>query len=596
MFKLKKIYIDSWRKLHKLKLNIGNRITLISGQNGVGKSNLLSLLSSGSGTKGIKSPYLLRSNFQPEFDQYFYIYPEELQNDYSIHLEYEYIKDKESLIFYKNLRLKNDVESKRGIRIIPSTNKYNDNYKTRVEAVNILKKSTNIGADARVPIPTIFLSISRSNPLKESQAEASPMKNLPNEYLDKYRTWYNSVLNNSIDISSNEISEIKKELISSKSYYLPINATPPLSQSVGQDNLSCIISALLNFYILSKIDSSYDGGILCIDEIDVSLHPDAQQRLINLLDRLSKELKLQIIISSHSLVVIKEIVKRYEKSKNDYSVGYLCNINRPYFKEVVNYDSIKRDLFSSTSLSRPKVKIYFEDEEGQKTFNLLIDAVKLLINDKIEGFEKYENLLSNISQTVQIEITLGCDSLLRLPEKDLYFTSVLIILDGDASCTNEEKFNWSDVTKELTFPNLTYILSNHGSNRMKQNILCLPTKFCPEFYLYRIVDFYLQNEDDFDDFWRQLEHIENLRLNTPQFVNEHIHINNNDFINKNNDDIKKLIKNKFTNIYDFVDQSNILYYHYKNPQHRIELTTFLDNLNEKLSYLLNKIRGQQYQD
>lgn len=335
---------------------------------------------------------------------------------------------------------------------------------------------------------------------------------------------------------------------------------------------------------------------MCIDEIDVSLHPDAQQRLINLLDRLSKELKLQIIISSHSLVVIKEIVKRYEKSKNDYSVGYLCNINRPYFKEVVNYDSIKRDLFSSTSLSRPKVKIYFEDEEGQKTFNLLIDAVKLLINDKIEGFEKYENLLSNISQTVQIEITLGCDSLLRLPEKDLYFTSVLIILDGDASCTNEEKFNWSDVTKELTFPNLIYILSNHGSNRMKQNILCLPTKFCPEFYLYRIVDFYLQNEDDFDDFWRQLEHIENLRLNTPQFVNEHIHINNNDFINKNNDDIKKLIKNKFTNIYDFVDQSNILYYHYKNPQHRIELTTFLDNLNEKLSYLLNKIRGQQYQD
>lgn len=588
MYKLKKIHISSWRKLHNLELEIGNRITLISGQNGVGKSNLLSLLSSGSGTKGIKSPYLLRSNFQPEFDQYFYIYENEMQNNYSIHLEYEYKNEQESLTFYKNLRLKNDVGSERGIRIIPSTNKFNNNYQTRQDAIHALREATNIGADARVPIPTIFLSISRSNPLKESQAEANPIKNLPEEYLNNYRSWYNSVLNNSISPSANEISEISKNLVSSKSFYLPINATPPLSQSVGQDNLSCIISALLNFYILSKIDSSYSGGILCIDEIDVSLHPDAQQRLINLLDKLSRELKLQIIISSHSLVVIKEIIKRHERSNHDYTVGYLCNINRPYFKEVINYDSIKRDLFSSVSLSRPKVKIYFEDEAGQKVFNLIINTVELLINDNIDEFKKYEKLISNISQTEQIGITLGCDSLLRLPEKDSYFTSVLIVLDGDASCTDEEKFNWANAAQELIHPNATYKLSNHGTNIMKPNILCLPTIFCPEFYLYRIIEFYLQNEEEFDDFWRQLEHIEELQLNTSQFVHDHIHINSSI--------TKSIVKDKFRNVYDFVKYSNILYYHYKNPQYQPELTAFLDDLNNKLSYLLNKIRGNQYRD
>lgn len=210
MYKLKKIHIKSWRKLHNLELDIGNRITLISGQNGVGKSNLLSLLSSGSGTKGIQDPHLLRSNFQPEFDQYFYIYPNELANNYSIHLEYEYDNNENTLTFYKNLRLKNDIVSKRGIRIIPSTNNFENNYDTKAEAIKELKDRTNIGADARVPIPTIFLSISRSNPLKESQAKSIPKRNLPEEYLNKYRDWYNSVLNNSIAMSSNEFSEIKK--------------------------------------------------------------------------------------------------------------------------------------------------------------------------------------------------------------------------------------------------------------------------------------------------------------------------------------------------------------------------------------------------
>ncbi|WP_418808887.1 AAA family ATPase [Phascolarctobacterium faecium] len=588
MYKLKKIHIKSWRKLHDLKLNIGNRITLISGQNGVGKSNLLSLLSSGSGTKGIHNTYLLRSNFQPEFDQYFHIYPDELSNNYSIHLEYEYDNNENKLTFYKNLRLKNDVLSKRGIRIIPSTNNFENNYDTRAEAIKELRDIAKIGADARVPIPTIFLSISRATPLKESQAKSITKRNLPEDYLKKYRYWYNSVLNNSITTSSNEFSEIQKKLTSSKSYYLPINSTPPLSQSVGQDNLSCIISAILSFYILSKTDENYQGGILCIDEIDISLHPDAQQRLISLLDKVSSELKLQIIISSHSLVVIKEIIKLHEMSNNDYSVGYLCNITRPYFKENITYDNIKRDLFSSTSLSRPQVNIYFEDEAGLQTFNLLRNVLELLVNDGIDGFQTYNGLLSNLSQTNQVGITLGCESLLRLPDKDSYFKSVLIILDGDASCTNEEKFNWSNAQQELVSVGNTYNLSGHGTNQMKKNTLCLPTKFCPEFYLYRLVDFYLENESIFDDFWRQLDGIENLQLNTPQFVNEHIHIN--DALTKSN------IKDKFGQVYDFVKHSNILYYHYKNPQYKDELIEFLDNLDKKLSYLLNKIRGSQYRD
>ena len=52
--------------------------------------------------------------------------------------------------------------------------------------------------------------------------------------------------------------------------------TPTLSQSIGQDNIGNIISALVDIYVLSLQDG-YEGALLCIDEIDVSLHPDTHK-------------------------------------------------------------------------------------------------------------------------------------------------------------------------------------------------------------------------------------------------------------------------------------------------------------------------------
>ena len=46
--------------------------------------------------------------------------------------------------------------------------------------------------------------------------------------------------------------------------------------------------------------------LLCIDEIEVSLHPDTQINLLDLIDRLSEELKIQVVLSTHSLTVLME--------------------------------------------------------------------------------------------------------------------------------------------------------------------------------------------------------------------------------------------------------------------------------------------------
>ena len=583
MFKLKKIHIQNWRKLHGLELDIGNRLTLISGHNGVGKSNLLSIIASGSGKKESQNKFLLKTNFHPEFDSYFYIDESELSKQYSVILEYI---DEDKYTVYKELRLKNDTNSKRGIRIIPTLIDYDEKFESKKLFKEEMKKRFNIGYEARIAIPTVFLSISRLHPLKESNAETKEMKPVSKDFLKQYIEWYNKVLPHSIKLDANEILQINKSLTVSDSYYMPISNTLPLTQSVGQDNLGTIISTLLNFYELSQRDD-YNGGLLCIDEVDVPLHPDAQERLVELLDIVSKKLKLQIIISSHSLVIIREILKLRERKETDYAVGYLISNEVPYFKQNLSYDAIKRDLYLKTNINRPKLKIYFEDEIAAKVYDILMNTVNILASDKIEKFDKYNSLISNLTQTETIGVHLGCENLIKLSQNDNYFKTVLMILDGDAS-QKEGKFKWENVSNYLKSKNNKLPELEHEDRELPKNALCLPGILPPELYLYRIINHYIEYEEEYKSFWRGLEEIEDLVLNTAQFVRDRIIITGE--LNKTN------IKQKGKEICDFVEQSNILVDYYRRTENRDELVTFLKNLSCKIEPLMNQLRGRLYQD
>lgn len=587
VFRLKTAYIENWRKLsHLSPLSIGNKITLISGQNGVGKSNLLSLIASGSGIPKPKGFNSTIKNFQPDFDNFFIIDEKEDYKNYSIILEYINIdaNNKLPISFYKDLRTKNDTRSKRGIRIIPTTKNYNNNFSTKSAAQAYANDCLHIGNDARVPIPTLFLSISRLYPLGEGETDTKKLRSKSREVYSKYQDWYNFVLPNSIKTDDDPtILEIDKNATSNKSYYLPIIDTTPLSQSVGQDNLNCIISALINFYELSLTDN-YFGGILCIDEIDVSLHPDAQQRLIQLLDRLSGELNLQIIISSHSLVIIKEILKRLNKSPEDYSMGYLINNTAPFFKKELSYESIKKDLFLNTTTARPKLKVYFEDEHTQNIFDLLLETHKSFINDEYDyaGISS-DTTFNNISQLKKIPVHLGCTQLIGLTETDSYFTSTLIVLDGDAS-TEGDEFQWDKACQYLNDE-----IYSSGSRHLKNNILCLPSIFPPELFLYRIINDLVENERIHTNFWREIAEYPDLDLNTAQSVREKILVPS--------ADIKKsILKRNYDQMFKFVKQSHILSYYYKQEKNKRELENFISSFNKKSSILLTKLKSQFYQD
>ena len=588
--KLKKIQVNNFRNFRDVDFGVGKKITAISGQNGVGKSNLISLIASGSGLSR-KSDF--GSNFQPEFYDFFNIDSDEPFPDYKIHLTYASDDGEE---ISKRLSFKDDTATGRGIRIIPRTSTQEPGKQRDYE--KHIKEKYGVGGAARVPIPTIYLSISRLYPLGERKDSVTvkPIKKTAklcqNEADAKFREWYNAVIPRSIKADA-ELSMIEKKESSRASLHMDMEHTPTLSQSVGQDNIGNIISALVDIYILSK-QEEYNGAIICIDEVEVSLHPDTQLNLLSLFDKVSEELNIQIIVSTHSLTVLKELLRKQEKSPENYSVIYLKNPSAPMVTEQRSYELLKADLLGKTTFDRPRTKIYFEDAVGKHIFGLLVKSLcsqcekiengeflrgecyeieKPSINKKIMSFQNFCHIEGKL---LEIVMSLGCDELIKISNADSYFDRVIILLDGDAR-------RELPIKKPKVKDYLDKEVDTKGeTDRAHKKTVCfLPNYFAPESFLYRIIRRLINDEINNAIFWRTLDQKEDTALYTPSKLRELFSKLPEDF---NNDDLKKVfgeyhddLKNPNSEIWNFVDNAGLLDYYYGSYDTIDELLNFFSD-------------------
>ena len=370
--KPRELIIKKFRNFKDVTMTLGNKITVISGQNGSGKSNILSLIASGS---GVGKKAMMGSNFQPEFSEYFNIDQAEQFDKYELYLKYF---DGEQLAITKKLSFKDDSSRGRGIRIIPRTSKYGFDFRTLKDTETEIKEKYGIGGAARVNIPTIYLSLSRLYPLGENTEqvtvkELGKRNALYQENVKKqFAIWYNFLIPDSIS-NDTDLEMIEKKACPRTSLHMQLNDTPTLSQSVGQDNIGNIISAFIDVYLLSKMPD-YKGALICIDEIDVSLHPATQLKLFELMKKLAEELSIQFVVSSHSLVFLEKSLKLESKNSNDYSTIYLENRCAPYVSKQKDFYLLKADMFGDINFLKPKTNVYFEDEVGKKIFDLLVSA------------------------------------------------------------------------------------------------------------------------------------------------------------------------------------------------------------------------------
>jgi ABC-type multidrug transport system ATPase subunit len=564
-FYVDSLYIDKFRKLNELKnIKVGKKITVFSGHNGVGKSNLLSLICSSSGTNDKR---LTSGNFQPEFSEYFKIDPRENVKDYRIHIKYT----TDDLSLTKRVSFKDDTDTGRGIRTIPRTSVWPDSEALVKDAEQEAKEKLQIGPSARVPIPTLFVSLSRIFPMGETDIETSEIKKhtkiIQSQCNTKYKEWYNHVLPNSIANDQEQMDKVKKKSSSKSDFYMPINNSYPVSQSIGQDNLGNIITALVEFYALS-LNENYDGGILCIDEVDCSLHAYAQLKLFTLLDKLSDELNLQIFVSSHSLTILQEILRLSGKSEDDYKLIYLKGTRVPLVSSFNDYEALKADLFQEMNPVQPKLKVYCEDQETRKTLELLISSAKELgIEFKLPNFEI-------------IPVYLGANQLMKLPKSDSYFTSVVIILDGDAKSNTKIKI--------ADFITDNSIIDGLAIANVTENIIFSPGYLPPESYLYYIINEYVSNDVDFIDFWRSVEANPDTTNMTSDKIHEQIIITNPSQLTNNN------LKSHSNAIFEFADKTGILTDYYSRENNKDTLIEFIRSLETKMNKTKKVMQSRRF--
>jgi hypothetical protein len=180
------------------------------------------------------------------------------------------------------------------------------------------------------------------------------------------------------------------------------------------------------------LGDNYPGGLLIIDEIDAGFHPHAQQKLIDALASIARKLSLQIIATTHSSKLI-EYVHPNSKIRNNSnrsldSIVYLSDTQTPRIASNWSLETIIADMSLSPlpeknkKILLPCIKAYLEDEEAAFFLKGILDISK---NVKTYNGALYRKKLQIIP------IGVGCNSIVKLPQHDDYFKTVLLIIDGD---------------------------------------------------------------------------------------------------------------------------------------------------------------------
>lgn len=193
------------------------------------------------------------------------------------------------------------------------------------------------------------------------------------------------------------------------------------SNSAGQDNLGRVLLAIISFQRLkSKYPDDYKGGIFAIDEIDATLYPASQVKLLDVLAAVCKKYDIQIVATTHSLHLLERVSElKSEKGRDkQFNTVYLTKIDGDVCaEECPSIEKITNNLNVAIGKKAivTKIPIYTEDKE-------CIHFVKAMLG------LKFKNIFFP-------EITLGCGNLIQLGQKKLIsftFPNAIVILDGDA--------------------------------------------------------------------------------------------------------------------------------------------------------------------
>ncbi|MDO3386001.1 AAA family ATPase [Gilvimarinus sp. SDUM040013] len=447
---IKKVEIAKFRGFKNVGFSLGEYITLIAGQNGTQKSTLLGILTQtftipNAGHKFSTESPLTGGTFRSAFQDKFRLSP--TLDTAGSHLW--------TLFFHDN-SIHPDIDESGGFTIesIPRNTKTSGTKK----GIRFWQKGKRDAGSGYVQIPVIFLSLKRLIPI----AEAGIFKKNNISLTDQEKLWFSKHYNK-ILLGMDSLQEIdylhshSKNTLGVTTDYYDWN-----TNSAGQDNISRILLAFISFQRLKEnFKDHYKGGILAIDEIDATLYPGSQIKLIDFLSSHCKKLDVQVVATTHSLHTIDKVykLKNANGRSPQFGIIYLKKVDREVVvHENPDYNSIVNNLNVSIGKTHKARKFFVHTEDSE-----CAHFAKAILG------RKYPNLHFP-------DITLGCGNLIQLGKKKVESFShpnSIVILDGDAK-------------KEV--------------NRSKlKNYICLPGDHSPEIILAE----FLSGLSDKSPFWEE---------------------------------------------------------------------------------------------
>ena len=464
--KINKISIEHFRRFHNIEFEIGSCITLIAGQNGTNKSTLLGMLSQPFSFGVIRGKTAGHPDNSRYTDNYHGInlanFKDLTGNPYNYDCEDVFRLSKVHDTIDKRYSYRLHLSGK---CITSKSPIYQDGLlvrtqlrpdKKRIRFVAGPNASSEAG-EGNFPHPVIYFGLNRHWPLALVKRMSIGYHT---EIDDRDKEWYIEKYNQILLL---EEATNKAEFVtadkSPKKDFVGVSSKDYNSESfsAGQDNLGQILTAILSFKSLqSKLGDKYQGGLILIDEIDSTLHADAQATLMETLCEAAEKYQLQIVATTHSLFLLKQAFHSQIKSK--VKVIYLKRAdNHVVDSGYSTFEDIENNLKALAQPKRSKqlkkVSLIFEDEAGKNMFFAIIGRT---LNPYLRCFK-----MKSISAGVLANLAS-----LKVPELE----KVILIPDGDVKhCTKKSK-----------------------------NLVCLPGSSRPETLLYEC----LKKLSDTDPFWQ----------------------------------------------------------------------------------------------
>ncbi len=285
------------------------------------------------------------------------------------------------------------------------------NVRTGDESKTLKWKKTNdwgfTPKSAKPERPVYFLDISRTLPLDATAGYAKIAKTATEEAGREVEldTDYLANLSYVLGQSYSRARFTGTNVNTDREVGLLTNSNGEISQfhqGAGEDSM------LDMFKLLQSIPAQ---SLLVIDEVENSLHPQAQRRFIKYLLKLTRVKKLQIILSTHSPFVLEELPP----------IARIMLVKLSDRKDILYEVSTEYALSTIDDIAHPELYVYLEDSEAVALF------WEIMRNQRSNDYNEYCKKI----KTTAVGNCSTVATLNLLGKKDKLPVNSLSIIDGD---------------------------------------------------------------------------------------------------------------------------------------------------------------------